>query len=129
MQGAAEVAQCLDGTIEAGVLTLLRAAGPHPVGRERERVHAFCQRSPDDVGQCLGHAEHTASLGRGQSRLRGVSDGGGNALMAAVVECYDAAVAERQLYLALTLLAGNLAGHGAVYLVREPVLAGHGLKL
>ena len=53
----------------------------------------------------------------------------GNALFAAVVESHHAAVAERQLQFSLALLAGNLTRHGAVYLVGEPVLAGHGFQL
>ena len=55
--------------------------------------------------------------------------GGGNAFLSAVVEGHHAAVAQRQLNLALALLACYLARHAAVHLVRQPVLAGHGLQL
>ena len=58
-----------------------------------------------------------------------MAEGGGDTFLAAVVEGYDAAVAQRQLYLALALLARYLSRHGAVYLVGEPVLAGYGLQL
>ena len=43
----------LYGGIETGILTLLAAAGPHPVGGEAHAVHALAERSPDDVGQTL----------------------------------------------------------------------------
>ena len=58
-----------------------------------------------------------------------MSQSGGDALHPTVVECYHAAVTERQLNLALTLLACNLSSHGAVNLIGEPVLAGYGLQL
>ena len=51
-----------------------------------------------------------------------------DARLAGVVEGYHAAVAQGQLQLALTLLAGDLAGHRAVNLVGQPVLAGHSLE-
>ena len=58
-----------------------------------------------------------------------MSDGCGDTFFATVVEGHHTAVAERQLYFALTLLAGDFTCHRAVYLVGEPVLAGHGLQL
>ena len=48
---AAEVAQGLDGGVEARVLTLLRTAGPHPVGRQRQTAHALGQGRPHDIGE------------------------------------------------------------------------------
>ncbi len=57
-----------------------------------------------------------------------MTDGGGYTLGAGVVECHHATVAEGELYLALTLLTGYLACHGAVHLVGEPVLRGHSLE-
>ena len=57
-----------------------------------------------------------------------MSQSGGDAFAAAIVEGHHATVAQRQLYLALALLAGYLARHGAVHLVGEPVFAGHGLQ-
>ena len=58
-----------------------------------------------------------------------MADGGGDAFPTAIVEGYHATVGQRQLYLALALLAGYLARYGTVYLVGQPVLAGHGLHL
>ena len=58
-----------------------------------------------------------------------MSDSCGDASASAIVECHHAAVGQRQLQLALCLLEGHLARDGAVHLVREPVLAGHGLQL
>ena len=49
--------------------------------------------------------------------------------LATVVEGHHATVAQRQLYLSLALLARNLARYRAVYLVCEPVFAGHSLQL
>ena len=129
MQVAAEVGEGLHAGIQSGILALLRAAGPHPVGRERDGVHAVGHGCPDDVRQGLGHGEHASGGGVGQSGLGRMSQRGGDTLLAAIVEGHDAAVAQRQLYLALTLLAGDLARHRAVHLVRQPVLAGHGLQL
>ena len=54
--------------------------------------------------------------------------GGGDAAAAGVVESHHAAVAQRQLYLALALLTGHAAGYRAVYLVGKPVFAGHGFE-
>ena len=54
---------------------------------------------------------------------------GGDTLASTVVEGHHAAVGERQLEGSLTLLAGYLARHRAVYLVGEPVFAGHSLYL
>ena len=58
-----------------------------------------------------------------------MAKGGGYAFPAPVVECHYSAVAERQLYLSLTLLTGYLSCHGTVNLVGEPVLAGYCLEL
>ena len=80
-----------------------------------------CSRGAQTI---LVRASLTESTGR---RCR--AQGGGYALAAPIVEGYDAAVAKGQLELALTLLAGYLAGDGAVDLVGEPVLAGYALKL
>ena len=123
-----EATQRIDGTIEARILALLRAAGPHPVGRETHAVDTVGQRSPHDVCQRLGNGEDAASLGRDESCLRSMSQSGGDAFAAAIVEGHHTTVAQRQLYLALTLLAGYLARHGAVHLVGEPVFAGHSFQ-
>ena len=129
LQGTTEVAQCLDGRVEACILTLLRAAGPHPVGRERYAIEPFGQRCPYEVGQRLAHGEHGACGRIGQRGLRSMTQRSGDTCLAAVVEGHDAAIAQRQLELAHALLAGNLARHGAVHLVGQPVLAGHGFQL
>ena len=50
-------------------------------------------------------------------------------LLALIIERNDTAVAQRKLYLALTLLARNLTRYAAVYLVCQLVLAGNSLKL
>ena len=54
---------------------------------------------------------------------------GGNTLSAREVESNNAAVAERELNLALALLAGNLAGDLAIDLVGKPILAGNAFEL
>ena len=46
-----------------------------------------------------------------------------------IVERYGSAVRERQLQLALALLACDTSCHTAVHLVCQPVLACHSLKL
>ena len=58
-----------------------------------------------------------------------MAEGCGDACMPTIVECHHTTVGERKLYLALGLLAGYLTRHGAVYLVRQPVLAGYRLEL
>ena len=58
-----------------------------------------------------------------------MTDGGGYALLATIIQSHHTAVAQRQLNLALTLLAGNLTRHGTVDLVGQPVLASHSLQL
>ena len=127
--GATEVAQRLHRAIQAGILALLRAARPHPVRGEAEALHAVGQGSPHDVGQCLGHGEHASCLRIGQSRLRGVTQRGGDTALSTVVQGHYATVGQRQLQGALRLLAGYLACHRAVYLVGQPVFAGHCLHL
>ena len=129
MEVAAEVAERLHSGVETRVFALLRAARPHPVGRERDALETFCHRSPHDVGKCFCHRQHAASLWRRQSCLRSVAESGGDAFLAAVVESHHTAVAERQLYLTLALLTCYLASHGAVYLVGEPVLTCHCFEL
>ena len=58
-----------------------------------------------------------------------MTKGGGDTGAASVVEGHHAAVGQWQLHLAYALLAGHLTRHGAVYLVGQPVLAGHSLEL
>ena len=53
---------------------------------------------------------------------------GGNTLLATVVQCYGTAVAQRQLQLALTLLACHTAAYATVHLVGQPVLTCYGLQ-
>ena len=47
------VAQCLDGFVETGGLTLLFGR-PHPVGAQRHTFEVAFDGSPEDVGQSLG---------------------------------------------------------------------------
>ena len=54
---------------------------------------------------------------------------GGDARCASIVECYHTAVAQGQLNLALALLACDFASYRAVDLVGEPVFASHSLEL
>ena len=129
MQVAAEKAQCLDGIIESGVFTLLRAARPHPVGRKRDAVEFFLKGCEHDIGECLGHSEPRAGTRIGQRGLRGMSDGCSHAVASAIVECHHATVGQRQLQFAHALLLGHPAGHTAVHLVRKPVFAGNGFQL
>ena len=58
-----------------------------------------------------------------------MAQGSGNTFHSAIVEGNHTAVAQRQLDLTLTLLAGNLTRHRTVHLVGEPVLTGNGLQL
>ena len=58
-----------------------------------------------------------------------MTDSGSDTLATTIVEGNDTTVAQRQLYLTLTLLTGNLTCHGAVYLIRQPVFAGDSLQL
>ena len=127
LQGTTEVGKGVHRTVQAGILSLLRTAGPHPVGRKRKTVHAIGQRSPHDVGKCLCHREHTSGLWIGQSSLRGMSQSGGDTLASTVVECHHTAVAQGQLQGTLALLACYLARHRAIDLVGKPVLAGYSL--
>ena len=52
---AAEVAESLHCTIESCVLTFLRAAGPHPVGREAYSAESVDNGCKHDVGERLSH--------------------------------------------------------------------------
>ena len=128
LEGTAEVGEGFYGAVEAGVLALLRAAGPHPVGAEADAVEALGEGRPDDVGEALGHGEDGAGGGVGEAGLWRVAQGGGYACTAAVVEGYDAAVGEGQLEGTLALLACDLTGDGAVDFVGEPVFAGNRFK-
>ena len=58
-----------------------------------------------------------------------MTDSSSHTLGATVVESYYAAVAQGQLELTLTLLAGNLTSNGAVHLVGQPVLTCYRLEL
>ncbi len=58
-----------------------------------------------------------------------MTQGGGDTLLATIVEGDDTTVAQRQLDLTLTLLTGNLTRHRAVDLIRQPVLTSHSLQL
>ena len=135
-QRTAEVAQSLDGSVQASILTLLRAAGPHPVGRQAHAVQGtrtsfltHCERCPYQVRQRLGNTQY-ATCGRvGKSRLRSMSQGSGNALHSTVIQSHSTTVAQRQLQLTLTLLAGHAAAYTAVNLVGKPVLAAYSLKV
>ena len=105
------------------------AAGPHPVGRQRHRFEAFLHTGAADVGQRFGYRKHRTGFRRNQSRLGGMTYGSGDAAFAVIVESRHAAIAERQLKLANTLLTGYAACYRAVNLVGEPVFAGNSLKL
>ena len=51
LQLAAEIAQCLNGLVEAGILAFLGTARPHPVGRKAYAVQSVFQRSPNNICQ------------------------------------------------------------------------------
>ena len=127
-KGDTEVRQGFHAGIEACVLALLSTAGPHPVGGEAHAVEAFGQRCPHEVGKALCHGQHGTRRGIDKPCLRGVTDGGGNAAAAAIVERHGAAVCQGQLQLALRLLERHLARHAAIHLIREPVLARNGFE-
>ena len=57
-----------------------------------------------------------------------MADGSGDAALAAIVERHGAAVRQRELQFALTLLAGHTSGDTAVHLVRQPVFACYGFE-
>ena len=135
LQGAAEVAQCLNGTVQTCVLALLCTAGPHPVGAQADAVHGTCtllvlygKGCPYQVGQCLCHCQHAACCRVGQCCLGCMTQCGGNTLLATVVESHGTAVAQGQLQFALTLLACHAAADATVHLVGQPVLACYGLQ-
>ena len=128
LQCAAELRERFHSLVQAGILTLLRAARPHPVGAEADAVKTFGQRSPHDIRQALSHREDRAGSRICKTRLRRVTQRCGNTLLSFIVEGYDAAVRERQLQLALALLTCHLTRHGAIDFVRQPVLAGHCLE-
>ena len=58
-----------------------------------------------------------------------MANSSGNTFLATIIECYHTAVAQRQLNLTLTLLAGNLTRHRTVHLVGQPVLTSHSFQL
>ena len=58
-----------------------------------------------------------------------MSNSSSDTLLSTVVKGNNTTVAQRKLYLTLTLLVGNLTCHRAVNLVGEPVLAGNSLQL
>ena len=128
LQCAAEVAESLYCGVKAGVLALLCATGPHPVGREADAFHTLCQGSPYQVGKAFCYGEHTAGGRVGECSLWCMSDGGGDTALSAVVEGDSTAVGERKLEFALALLAGHTSRNAAVHLVRQPILAGHGFQ-
>ena len=127
-QCAAEIRQGFDGAIEAGVFALLCAAGPHPVGGQAYAVQALGQGRPHQVGQAFGHGQLRPGGRVGQSGLRCMAQRGGDTGAAAVVQGHDATVGQRQLQRALCLLVCHLSGDGAVHLIGQPVLAGHGFQ-
>ena len=129
MQVAAEIAQRLHTSIQTGILTLLRTARPHPVGTQTQRIHSLSQRCTDDIRQRLGYREYTSCCGISQTGLRSMTKGGGDTLLSTIVEGHNTTVAQWQLNLSLTLLTGNLTSHRTVYLVCQPVLTSHSLKL
>ena len=57
-----------------------------------------------------------------------MADGSGDTGVARIVERDHTAVAQRELNLSLALLARHTPCYGAVYLVCQPVLAGHGFE-
>ena len=57
-----------------------------------------------------------------------MTEGRSNTFLSFVVEGYDAAVRERQLQLALTLLTRHLTRHRTIDFVCQPVLASHGFQ-
>ena len=127
-QSATEVRERFDGVVETGIFTLLRTAGPHPVGAETDAVETFAERRPDEVGQALGDRENRTGSGIGKTRLGGMAERCGYASATTVVKGDHAAVREGQLNLTLTLLASDLARDAAVHLVRQPVLTSHGFE-
>ena len=129
MQVAAEIRECLHTSIETGVLTLLRAARPHPVGREAQRIHSVGQRSPNDVCQSLSNRQNRTCSRVSQTSLRRMTKSGCDTLLATIVEGYYTTVAQWQLYLTLALLTSNLTCYRTVYLIGQPVLTSHSLQL
>ena len=58
-----------------------------------------------------------------------MTNGSGNTFLTTIIQSYHTAVAQRQLNLTLTLLAGNLTCHRTVHLVGQPVLTSHSFQL
>ena len=128
LQFTAEAAEGFDGSIEAGVLTLLGTAGPHPVGGEGDGVKTIAQGGEDKVGQGFGDGEAASLRGVSETCLRGMTDGGGDAGATTIVQSDAAIVRQGELEFALRLLVGDTSGDGTVHLVREPVFASNCFK-
>ena len=129
LQLAAEIGESLDGSIKTGILTLLGTARPHPVGTQAYAVQSFLQGSPNNICQRLGNREYGTCSGVCQGSLRCMTQCCGDTFLSTIVEGNHTAVAQRQLQLALALLARYLTCYGAVHLVGQPVFAGNSLQL
>ena len=127
-QSTTEIGQSLYTLVQTGIFAFLRAARPHPVGRERHAVQPFGQRCPYDIGQRFGHRKHGTCGRVGQTGLGGMPDSGSDTGLATVIQSHDTAVAQRQLDFTLALLACHFARHGTVYFIGQPILTSHGLQ-
>ena len=125
---AGKIATTLHRAVECCVLPFV-AAGPHPVGAERYALEPLGERRSHDVGERFCNREHRTVSGIGESGLRSMSNRGGDTCFPLVVESNHTAVAERQLNLALALLASHLTCDRAVHLVGEPVFTSYSLDL
>ena len=86
----------LYGIVETSVLTWV-AAGPHPVGTQRDALQPVGQRGEDDIGQRLGDRQLRARYGVDQRGGWGVPDRGRHTRATAEVHSHSPAVAQRQL--------------------------------
>ena len=105
-------------------------AGPHPIGRQETLLKPFFQGSPNNVGQGLCDWISGTCHRINQGTYRGMANWSGKYPLAMKkIQSHDATVVQRKLQRSGTLLFGDQASYATIYLVGQPILAGHGFQL
>ena len=112
----------MHGFVQTGIFAFVFTR-PHPVGTQRNGIHAAFQRCPHNIGKCFADRHDRTMFRIDQCDSGSMSQRSGNTFLPLIVNGNGSQVTQWQLQGAATLLAGDFSRYRTVHFVGQPVFA------